>query len=142
MRFPARSGINYRSVEDDSGQARAVSMNEPDSCCIEERHTGQVVVLAVTGTLDALTAPQLQVAIGAAAQKRPSAVLVDMTGVEFLASAGMGVLVAAHADLAPAVRIAVVADGPATSRPLTLIGITKFIDLFATLEEALSGLAD
>jgi hypothetical protein len=37
--------------------------------------------------------------------------------------------------------LALVADGPATSRPLKLIGIADIIDVFATLDEALSALS-
>ncbi len=63
-----------------------------------------------------------------------------MTAVEFLASAGMGVLIAAQDELAPDTRFAVVADGPATSRPLKLVGVTDVVDLYATLDEALTAL--
>ncbi len=85
-----------------------------------------------------ITAPQLEDAINAALAKSPQAVVVDLTDVEFLASAGMGVIVAAH-DAAPdGVRIHVVADGPATSRPLKLVGIADIVPLHATLDEALA----
>ncbi|MDV3128851.1 STAS domain-containing protein [Mycobacterium sp. 21AC1] len=110
------------------------------SCAVEERRIGEVSVVAVTGTVDMLTAPQLEEAIAAAAKSSPPAMVVDLSAVEFLASAGMGVLVAAHGDLTPAVRFAVVADGPATSRPLKLVGIADVVDLYATLDEALSAL--
>jgi anti-anti-sigma regulatory factor len=63
-----------------------------------------------------------------------------MSDVEFLASAWMGVLIAAQDELAPAVGFAVVADGPATSRPLKLVGVTDVVDLYATLDEALGAL--
>ena len=43
-----------------------------------------------------LTSPQLETAIDTALDQRPAGVVVDFTDVEFLASAGMGVLVAAH----------------------------------------------
>ena len=98
-------------------------------------------MVAVTGTVDMLTAPQLQGGISSAAGQGSVAVVVDLSEVDFLASAGMGVLVAAHAELAPAVRLVVVADGPATSRPMKLIGLTDIIDLFATLDEALTAVA-
>jgi hypothetical protein len=52
----------------------------------------------------------------------------------------MGVLIAAQDELAPAVGFAVVADGPATSRPLKLVGVTDVVDLYATLDEALGAL--
>ncbi|MHC9295582.1 STAS domain-containing protein [Mycobacterium sp. LTG2003] len=111
------------------------------SCAVEERRIGEISVVSVAGTVDMLTAPQLEDAIGSAAKSSPTAVVVDLSAVDFLASAGMGVLVAAHGDLSPEVKVAVVADGPATSRPLKLVGIAEVVDLFATLDEALSALA-
>jgi anti-sigma B factor antagonist len=110
------------------------------SCAIEERRVDSVSVVSVAGTVDMLTAPDLEKAIAEAAKTSPTAVVVDMTGVEFLASAGMGVLIAAQDELAPAVKFAVVADGPATSRPLKLVGVTDVVDLYPTLDEALTAL--
>jgi anti-sigma B factor antagonist len=110
------------------------------SCAIEERLVDSVSVVSVAGVVDMLTAPELEKAIAVAAKSSPAAVVVDMTAVEFLASAGMGVLIAAQDDLAPAVRFAVVADGPATSRPLKLVGVTDVVDLYPTLDEALTAL--
>jgi len=111
------------------------------SCTVEVRRIGELSVVAVTGTLDMLTAPKLQDGISSAAGQGSVAVVVDLSEVDFLASAGMGVLVAAHAELVPAVQLVVVADGPATSRPMKLIGLTDIIDLFATLDEALTAVA-
>lgn len=108
-------------------------------CTIEERRVGDIAVLAVRGTLDVLTAPELEARITATAPSGPAAVVVDLGAVDFLGSSGMGVLVTAHADLAP-IRFVLVADGPATSRPLTLIGIADIIDIFPTLDQALTAL--
>lgn len=110
------------------------------SCAIEERRIDSVSVVSVAGVVDMLTAPDLEKAIADAATSSPSAVVVDMSAVEFLASAGMGVLIASQDELAPAVKLAVVADGPATSRPLKLVGVTDVVDLYATLDEALAAL--
>jgi anti-anti-sigma factor len=110
------------------------------SCAIEERRIDSISVVSVAGVVDMLTAPELEKAIAAAAKSSPNAVVVDMTAVEFLASAGMGVLIAAQDELAPAVKLAMVADGPATSRPLKLVGVTDVVDLYATLDEALAAL--
>jgi anti-sigma B factor antagonist len=110
------------------------------SCAIEERRIDSTSVVSVAGVVDMLTAPDLEKAIAEAAKSAPSAVVVDMTGVEFLASAGMGVLIAAQDNLYPDVKLAVVADGPATSRPLKLVGVTDVVDLYATLDEALAAL--
>ncbi|CQD19844.1 anti-anti-sigma factor [Mycolicibacterium conceptionense] len=76
------------------------------------------------------------------ATRAPKAVIVDLSAVDFLASAGIGLLVSAHHALAPAARFVVVASGPATGRPLALIGITNIIDVYATRAEALLALAE
>jgi len=70
--------------------------------------------------------------------EKPAGVVVDFTDVEFLASVGMGVLVAAHDEAGDDIRFSVVADGPATSRPLKLIGIADILPVFPTLDEALT----
>ena len=46
------------------------------------------------------------------------------------------VLVAAREQAASDIRFGVVASGPATSRPLTLIGLADIIGLYPTLAEA------
>ena len=116
--------------------------NQPtaSSCTIDQRRVGQIEVLSVAGVVDMLTAPQLEEAIGTAAKESPQGVIVDMTAVDFLASAGMGILVAARDEMPESVQLAVVADGPATSRPLKLVGIAEVVGLHATLDEALAAL--
>lgn len=106
-------------------------------CDIGLRQIGTVTVVGVVGTLDSVTAPQLESAIADAVVTASDGVVIDLGGVDFLSSAGMGVLMGAHADITPARRFAVVADGPATSRPLRLVGIADLVGLFATLDEAL-----
>jgi anti-sigma B factor antagonist len=106
---------------------------------ISERWIDRVVVVSVSGVVDMLTAPQLEAAIEAALAQKPAALVVDFTDVDFLASAGMGVLVAAHDRVGADIRFCVVADGPATSRPLKLVGIADIVALYATLDEALDG---
>jgi anti-sigma B factor antagonist len=109
-------------------------------CVISEEWYGRVAVLSVAGVVDMLTAPSLQDAMTAALDKSPSALVVNLSEVEFLASAGMGVLVAGHDLASPETGFAVVADGPVTSRPLKLVGIADIISLYPTLDVALSEL--
>jgi anti-sigma B factor antagonist len=118
-----------------SGQSAA------SQCTIERKQVGEIEVLFVAGVVDMLTASQLEEAIAAAAKHSPHGVVVDLSAVDFLASAGMGILVAARDELPDAVQFAVVADGPATSRPLKLVGVADVVGLHATLDEALAALA-
>ena len=46
-------------------------------------------MVAAWGDLDVATAPELADAIQAAARKEPAALIVDLSRVDFLASAGM-----------------------------------------------------
>jgi anti-sigma B factor antagonist len=110
------------------------------NCTIEQRRIDELEVLSVAGVVDMLTAPQLEEAIAAAAQNSPRGVIVDLGAVEFLGSVGMGILVAARAELPASVQLGVVADGPATSRPLKLVGIAEVIGVHATLDEAVAAL--
>ena len=124
-----------------SEQPKLVSEStSPVTCVIDEEWVSRVAVLSVSGVVDMLTAPQLEEAIGASLSKSPAALIVDLTDVEFLASAGMGVLVGAHDQLPEGIKFAVVADGPVTSRPLKLVGIADIVDLFQTRDEALAKL--
>jgi anti-sigma B factor antagonist len=110
------------------------------SCIVGEEWFGQVAVVSASGTVDMLTAPQLEEAISASLRKNPGALVVDLTGVEFLASAGMSVLIVAHQQAAPGAAFGVVADGPVTGRPLRLVGIADIVDVYPTLDEALAKL--
>lgn len=111
------------------------------SCEVGEEWFDRVVVVSANGTVDMLTSPKLEEGIAAALSKKPTALVVNLTDVEFLASAGMSVLIAAHQLATPAVAFAVVADGPVTGRPLKLVGIADIVDVFKTLDDALAKLA-
>jgi anti-sigma B factor antagonist len=115
---------------------------DPTSFEVGRYQAGQAVVLTVSGEVDMLTAPQLAEAIHTALSARPAALIVDLSKVEFLASAGMTVLVSAQAEVAPPTRFAVVAHGAATSRPIKLMGIDSMFPLYSTLDSALDGIAD
>ena len=53
------------------------------------------MVLSVLDSVDMLSAPQLAEAICDALEKAPAGLIVDLTEVDFLASVGMSVLMAA-----------------------------------------------
>ncbi|MDA4088823.1 Anti-sigma-F factor antagonist RsfB [Mycolicibacterium hassiacum DSM 44199] len=103
-----------------------------------EKWIDRVAVVAASGELDMLTAPQLRDAVQAALEKDPAGLIVDLTDVDFLGSAGMQVLMEAHNQTdGSSIRFAVVADGPATSRPLKITGIADLIQLVPSLDAAL-----
>ena len=125
-------------------------MNQPTSatngtatasgCAIHQEWIGRTAVISVSGVLDMLTSPQLETTISTAIAEGPTAIVIDLTDVDFLASAGMGVLVTARDQVDGRIGFAVVASGPATSRPLKLVGLANLVGLHATLEEARTAL--
>lgn len=114
----------------------------PSGCVITEHWIGRTMVTSVSGVLDMLTSPQLEASITASMDKRPTALIIDLSDVDFLASAGMGVLVAARDQASGTTGFAVVADGPATSRPLTLVGLADVLGVYPTLEAARAALGE
>lgn len=111
-------------------------------CRVEQTWSGCTAVLSVSGSIDMLTAHALFGAVEAALGEQPVGLIVDLTDVEFLASAGLSVLVAAGDAAGDAVRFAVVAHGAVTERPLRLTGLTEIIDVQPTLAEALRAMAE
>jgi len=107
----------------------------------ETRHD-TIEIVRVRGEVDLLTAPELTRHIEIAMDKQPSAIIIDLTDVDFLASYGMSVLVQTKERLPRTTRLAVVADGPATSRPLAVVGLAEMLTVCATIGVALDAVAD
>jgi len=127
-------------VERSTSATRSVAHTLNPGCVINEQWDGRTAVVSVSGVLDMLTAPQLDACLTASLKQNPLAIIVDLTDVDFLASAGMGALVAARDVAGENTGFAVVASGPATSRPLTLVGLADLIGLRPSMEEARAAL--
>ena len=103
---------------------------------IEITRREHAVVVAVSGEVDLLTAPRLAAALDEA---RAALVVVDLSGVDFLDSSGLGVLVTAHRDLAEGeAKLRLVRPRPSIDKVLTLTRLTEVIDTFDTLDAALA----
>lgn len=101
---------------------------------------GELAVLFVTGTVDLSTASHLSTAVDEVATQPPAGVVIDLSGTDFLASVGMAALIDAHDAITPHAAFAVVAHGPATARPLQLMGLDQVFTLYPTLDDALGDL--
>ncbi|WP_063821733.1 STAS domain-containing protein [Nocardia pneumoniae] len=101
---------------------------------VQVREHGEVDVVIVHGEVDMASAPRLQAALDEA-QRGGKPLVVDMSEVEFLGSAGLSVLlVASEAEQAP---LRVVASD-AVRRPIELTGLDKLLSVFASLDAALA----
>ena len=113
-------------------------LRTPRRVLVRKTWIDRVVVLSVCDAVDMLSAAQLTEAIRDALAKAPAGLIVDLTEVEFLASIGMSVLLAAQQEAdAISARFAIVAEGAATSRPIKLLGLDDILALYPTLDDAM-----
>jgi anti-sigma B factor antagonist len=116
--------------------------SDRDDFSTHESDAEGLAVVAVSGSVDMLTAPGLAEAIDSALAKKPKGLIIDLLKVEFLGSAGISVLMKTRDNLGESIPFCVVADGPATHRPLTLLGINEMMSLFRRLDDAIGKLTD
>ena len=97
-----------------------------------------IAVVTVGGEIDSFTAPALEAAIAEALAVDPTALIIELSTVTFLASAGLQILAATHDKVSKSAHFTVVAKGPATSRPIQLTGLDETLDIYPTLDDALT----
>jgi anti-sigma B factor antagonist len=113
-----------------------------DGFDVTENWFERVVVVTPVGEIDILTAPGFSDAIDAARRQEPSAMILDLTKVTLLASAGINLLLTAHQEVSRHAQFGVVAEGSRTFRPLHLTGIDTVMAIYGLLAAALDAVAD
>jgi anti-sigma B factor antagonist len=99
------------------------------------------VIIAVAGEVDLLTADQLTEAL-ATEVARQALVVVDLTAVSFLSSSGLAALALAHRAAVEAGHVLrIVAGNRVTLRPIQITGLADEIGVFASLPDAVAGVA-
>ncbi|MFJ7219908.1 STAS domain-containing protein [Amycolatopsis sp. NPDC098790] len=124
----AESDATGNTLGDAASSAGAVALD----------HQNGTVVLRVDGALDLALAPKLRQLAERAARLEPAVLVIDLTGVTFLASAGMAELVRAHRGRTASAPLRVVATGRITLRPLELTRLTDELAIYPSLTEALA----
>jgi anti-anti-sigma factor len=104
------------------------------------RRHGDALVIQAAGEIDVVTAPQLAEAIAGASAQPADAVVVDLTEVTFLGSAGLAVLVGAQEQVGDR-GFRIVAGTTIVLRSLMVTGLTDVLDAFPTLDAALAARA-
>jgi anti-sigma B factor antagonist len=124
------------------GSDEGSPLSAPDSITATVTDHDGVAVLSISGEIDLVTAPALEEAIGAVVADNPTALIVDLSAVDFLGSVGLKILAATYEKLGSSTEFGVVARGPATRRPIHLTGLDKTFPLYPTLDDALTGVRD
>jgi anti-sigma B factor antagonist len=95
-----------------------------------------VVTVTVVGEVDTFTAPVLRSSLDTQLEQQPSELVIDLSGVQFLGSAGLAVLVETQKSARSRdVELRLVATTRAVTRPLEVTGL---IDLFTIADSASS----
>ncbi|MFC4859335.1 STAS domain-containing protein [Actinophytocola glycyrrhizae] len=103
-----------------------------------EQH-GIAVVLRVAGELDLVTTPVLSEACTKALRSAPPVLVIDLTGVTFLASVGMSAIVAAHEAGGEQTKVRVVGGSRDTLRPIRVTGLDNLLSIYPDVPSALAG---
>jgi anti-sigma B factor antagonist len=104
------------------------------------RWRGGAVVVTVSGEIDGTTSGDLHSAIASVMQEAPDAVVVDLSDVTFLGSAGLYILSGHSHALGSLTRFMVVSASYVTSRPIELIDLRRSVEVFASLEDAIGSI--
>ena len=90
------------------------------------------ITVTVVGEVDTFTAPVLRSSLDAQLEQKPQGLVIDLSGVQFLGSAGLAVLVETQKSArARDVALHLVATTRAVTRPLEVTGL---IDLFTIVD--------
>ena len=106
---------------------------------VKSEDRGEVVVLSVEGSLDALTAPDLGRAFTTQIASGHFKMVADLAGVDYSSSAGLRVLLAAVKETrqnSGDLRLAAVQDN--VDKVLTLAGISSAIEQYPDVGSAVS----
>jgi anti-sigma B factor antagonist len=125
---------------DEQGSRKAATDRNPeprDMLTIGSRVAGDRTILTVEGELDLYTAPVLRERVLTTSDEGGSRLIVDLTGVPFMDSSGLGVIVSCLKRLRESGGDLAIVTASAPTKLLGLTGLDRAIPTFATVEEAL-----
>lgn len=127
---PDRSAGQVSAGDHAAGHSGA---NAPDRSAIVIRHEPAGTVVAVTGELDLLSAPQLRTALEALLPASARHIAIDLTHATFMDSAGVHAVLDAS-DRAGGHLAVICAKGP-VRQVIDLVGLTEVLNVVASLDE-------
>lgn len=105
---------------------------------VETRDSGNQTIVSVCGELDVYTAPDLEESLEELVGAGKTNLVIDLTGVTFLDSTGLGVMVKALKWVREASgALQVVADEERIARVFRITGLDEIMSLTSALDQAL-----
>jgi len=107
-----------------------------------ERTDDGVAIITVAGELDLYTAPRLKENLLAALEDEVLKVVIDMSGVHFIDSSALGVLIGGVKRIKPkGGRIVLVSIDENVNWIFQITGLNSVFDIFSSREDALRNLS-
>lgn len=110
---------------------------------LDVRELGSAVVVAVGGSADMQDSEQLRAALEKLAARQFTAIVLDLSDMDFICSAGLGAIIAAHLKVRHnrgSVRL--VNPRPAVRKLLETTRLTKLFAIHDDVDQALAGIDD
>jgi anti-sigma B factor antagonist len=118
-----------------------VTLSHPPALEIADARLAGAPGVAVRGEIDVASVPELEMALDAAIHSSTGAFVLDLDGVEFLDSSGLGSILRARALLARKDRqLAIVCRPGPVRRLFDVAGVSDLLNLFASRGEAAAAL--
>jgi anti-sigma B factor antagonist len=121
-----------------SGHASAPDSGKITFAISERQLDERTSVLGVEGELDLASAPNLKWALADVLGTGASQLVIDLSGVTFIDSTALGVLVGAHRGLPAGTRMAIVCSHPDVLNIFELTGLDATFEMFSTFDDALT----
>ena len=108
---------------------------------LNSTRVGDSVVVTVVGEADAMAAPQLDAYLGAVvAEESPTLLVVDLAGVEFLDSTGLGVIIKALTHQREVGSdLALISPTPRVAKVLSITGMDQVMTVGDALADVVGG---
>jgi anti-sigma B factor antagonist len=104
-------------------------------------HRKGAVVLVVGGEIDSSTASILDTAVSEALADKPPALVLDFSRVQFLAAAGLRVLLKTRDAVGSSANLALVSSSGVISKVVRLVGLDATFSLCKTVDDALTSVS-
>ncbi len=98
---------------------------------------GNCTVIMLGGALDAKNAPAFDKKLNEELLKKPSVVVISLKHVDYIASAGMGVLINCNEKLSREKKDLRLCElSPKVEKIITMLGFTNFFAIYPSIEDA------
>jgi anti-sigma B factor antagonist len=116
-------------------------MRKGDCMVLDISTLNGIIIITLTRRFDADNSPVIEVELKKIAEQRPERVLFDFSKTEYIASAGLRVLLSiTRTILRTGGSVALSSLSPQVMRVFDIAGFTKIFSIFGSQEEALHNL--